>query len=203
MRLYSHRSARRFRQIIADALAILGIVAAFIYAHRVRSAILEYVPIAEGIAASGEDTRNFIEGVADQMRQIPLVGPSLADAFSSSIDLPGQIVVTGEALAEATEQFAFLAWAIVVLVPLLAILSVWVPWRSRFAYKSVVAGNLLKTEAGVEILALRALTDGPVTEVLRTHPRPARAALEDLRVRDALAHLQLREYGHTLPTRVQ
>lgn len=203
MRMYSLRQVRRIRQIIADVSAFLGIVVAFVYAHRVRAGILEYAPVAEEIVSSGEEAQTFVNGIAEQMRQIPIVGPSIAEAFESSVGLPDQIVSTGEALSSAIEQFGDLAWAVVLLGPLIAILIAWVPWRSRFVVRSLEVAKLRATEAGIDILALRAIAAGPVTEVLRTHPRPARVSLEDPRVRDALASIQLREYGHTLAARVQ
>ncbi|HIY65275.1 MAG TPA: hypothetical protein H9830_03230, partial [Candidatus Agrococcus pullicola] len=198
MRPYSLRAVRRFRQIAADISSVVGLIAAFIYAHRVKTEILEYAPLADDIAASGEDLQGFITGIADQARQIPLVGPSLADAFESSVGLPGQLASTGAALSEAIEQFGSLAWSIIVLIAVGLIAVAWLPWRIRFLAKSVGAGKLAQTEAGIDILAMRAIASGPVGAVLRAHPRPARAALEDAAVRDALATIYLGDYGHTL-----
>lgn len=203
MRPYSLRALRRIRQIAADISAVAGLIAAFIYAHRVKSAILEYAPIADDIVASGEDLQGFITGIADQARQIPLVGPSLADSFESSVGLPEQLVSTGGALSEAIGQFGDLTWSFIVLIAVGFISVAWLPWRIRFLAKSLEAGKLAQTEAGVDILALRAIAAGPAAGILRSHPRPARVALDDSNVRDALATTYLGDYGHKLRARVQ
>lgn len=203
MRPYSLRALRRIRQLAADISAFVGVILAFIYAHRVKTAILEYAPLADDIVASGQDLQGFITGIADQARQIPLVGPSLADAFESSVGFPEQLVSTGAALGEAIEQFGSLAWSIIVFLAVGLIVVAWLPWRIRFLAKSLEAGRLAQTEAGIEILAIRAISSGPATAVLRSHPRPARVALDDGNVRDALATIHLGDYGHTLRARVQ
>ena len=203
MRIYSLHRPRLIRQIIADVASLVMIMIAFIAAGRVRAQILEYRQFGGDLISSGADIKDALSGFADQVRQTPFVGTALGDTVEESVVLPEQLVGAGEQLQQALSDFAGLAWTITALVPLLCVLIVWIPWRAAFAARSVQMAKLARSEGGLDLLAQRALAQAPADAVLRIHPRAARTVHHDDSVRDALAALQLRSFGHRPARRVQ
>ena len=200
MRLYSLHRPRLIRQIIADCVALAAILIAFIAAGRIRAHILEYRQFGQTIMDSGADITDALTSFEEQVRRIPFVGTALGDTVEASQVLPQQLVGTGQQLQQAVTDLAGLAWAVTALIPLLCVLVAWLPWRAAFAARSMRIAKLARTEGGLDLLAQRALAQAPADHVLHIHPRAARAVHHDDAVRDALAALQLRTFGHH-PTR--
>lgn len=196
MRIYSLLRPRLIRQIIADVVALAAIIIAFVTAGRVRSQILEYRQYGTDLIDAGADITDVLHGFADQVRQIPFVGPALGDTLEGSVVIPDQLTEAGAQLQQAVTDFAGLAWTLIAILPLVCVLIAWLPWRVSFAAKSLETAKLARSEGGLDLLAERALALAPADAVLRIHPRPARALHHDDAVRDALAAIQLRSFGH-------
>lgn len=203
MRIYSLHTPRLIRQIIADVLSLGGIITAFVVAAGVKADIIAYRAFGGSMIQSGADASEVIQGFAEQVRQIPFVGPALGDTVDEAVALPDQLVTTGQQFQQAVSDFAGLAWAIIALVPLASILLAWLPWRALFAFRSLQVQRLSASEGGLDILAQRALLNAPPSVILRLHSRAAKAMHHDDRVRDSLAMLERRVFGFGPHSRVE
>ncbi|WP_030431926.1 hypothetical protein [Allokutzneria albata] len=162
MKLYADQAGRRAGQLLADVAAVTVMVFAVIGATRLYENVLKLRMPGDKLTESGSVLRGVFAGAAEWAARIPLVGESLAKAFTPGVDAGDQLVAAGGRQIDAVEQTGLWLALVVVLLPLVLLLATWLPWRIRFIREASAAVALLRHGDARELLAARAIANLPL-----------------------------------------
>lgn len=196
MAFYSRVPGRALRQVLGDLFVVVWVLLWVQAARLVYAAITRLqTPLLAWQDGSQTLARNLSDAGREAAR-VPLVGRELARPLQRASAAVGDLAGAGAEQALAVEQAAWWAAAAVVAVPVVCLLAVWLPGRWRFVVRSVAARRLSATEAGLDLLALRALASGSPAQLLGVSPDPVAGWRSgDPRTVTALARLELRHTG--------
>ena len=162
MKLYADQAGRRAGQLLADLAAVTVMVFAVIGATRLYENVLKLRMPGDKFTESGSVLRGVFAGAAEWAGRIPLVGESLAKAFTPGVEAADQLIAAGGRQIGAVEQTGFWLALVVVLLPLVLLLATWLPWRVRFVREATAAVTLLRAGDARELLAARAIANLPL-----------------------------------------
>lgn len=202
LRLYSANPGRLALQVVADLLVLVWI---YLWS-RIGGVVHDGVASAAGV---GYRVQGGAGQVADNLDQagrntagLPLVGESLSTPLHAAAAQLAGIADSGRNLGDHLTGWAGPAGWLVALGPILIIIAFWLPARLRFARRAGMSAELATAPAGLELLALRALTHRPLHELRRVSPDPLAAWRSgDPDTVRALAALELTAAGVRPPTR--
>ncbi len=151
------------------------------------------------ITTAGETTANLAENVSqlrDSLRGIAVVGPELSKPFIPLQRALEDASTQTLSQLEVVDQIANFVFWIVFLVPVVALIWVYVVPRIQEAIAAFQVNNHLLKSQSMDLLALRAVTKSDIHELCRIVPDPAAAWREgDPAVLEQLARLELQRYG--------
>jgi hypothetical protein len=193
---YAESPARRSRQIAADVLAVAGLLGCLWVGTGVHDLTAELAGPGRALESAGSSLSDRMDDAADVAGDTPLAGDELAAPFEGAGDASRAIEDAGAQQQQAVATLATgLGWATGG-IPALFLVLLWLPRRLRFARQAGQAARLRAANAGLDLLALRALTLQPLTDLGARGP----ALVQGWRDRDAdaveaLAALELRRLG--------
>ena len=122
-----------------------------------------------------------------------MVGGELQDPFGRLAGVGRTLAAAGVTQQEVVHQLALWLGVVVAVVPIVALLLVWLPRRVSWAREAGAASRLRMDGADLELFAIRAVANRPLRDLHRVTPDPA----GDLRAGEyqALADLELRALG--------
>ncbi|MFJ4776417.1 hypothetical protein [Streptomyces sp. NPDC088762] len=164
MRLYAQTRARRNRQVLADLIAFALIGAAVWFALVVREAIMLLAGPGRTVESSGDGLATELGRAGDAASNVPLVGDLLEKPLRSAADASAGFADAGQSLQDAVGRVADLTTLALIVVPVAAVLLLWLPPRVRWIRRSAAVRRLLDAPGGADLLALRALT-GPLNDL--------------------------------------
>lgn len=196
MNWYSSYPRQRARQIIADAVALAVVILSIALAATVVEAIRALGSFGRDLEEAGESFAGNLGEAGEQLGGVPLVGEGIRaplDAAAGAGDAVAQAGRDQQALVETVALGA--GWALV-LLPLLALVLLWLIPRLRFARRSGLLRRMLAAGLTADTLAARAIARQPLRRLASIHPDPAAAwrAGDTAAVR-SLAALELRRAG--------
>lgn len=193
---YAQTPGRLLAQLTSDVVALVWFVIWITVGVAVHSAIAT-------IADVGRQVHDGADGVADSLSSaghnadgLPLIGKAigapLRSASSAAVDIAG----AGDSLNSTASWLAWVLALAVALPPILAVAMPWLVLRIRFFRRKWTAVTLASTDAGEQLLALRALANRPLAKLTEVSDDPVTA----WRTHDAiairkLAALELRSAG--------
>lgn len=158
MRIYSDFAARRTRQIIADVAALVAIglwiwfgVTVFHLVNGLASWGVQMEEAGAGIGGTMTDIGETLGG-------IPLIGPGIRLPFDGASEAGAALEAAGRDQQEAVLQLATTLGVGIPLLPILTILALWLIPRILFVRRAGRASELVGAGAGLDLLALRALS---------------------------------------------
>lgn len=193
VRLYAETTAMRVRQVAGDLAVLAWVVLWALAGITLHGLVDQLATPAAAVERAGEAFAGDVGDLQERVGRIPVVGDELRDPF-------GRLGGVGRVLADAaaTQQqvvhdLALWLGLAVALVPIAALLVVWLPRRVTWAREAGAASRLRLDAADLELFALRALANRPLRHLRRVTPDPAGA----LRAGDyaGLAELELRALG--------
>lgn len=196
MKLYSDFGSRRTRQILADVIAI-GLIAAWVWLGvTVYSLIGNLAVYGVQMEDAGAGFRETMTQVGETLGGIPLIGGGIRAPFDGASQAGGALEAAGQSQQVAINQLATVLGIGIAALPILTILLLWLLPRLRFARRASRAQRLVKSGAGVDLLALRALASQDISS-LAAVDQDAMAAWRrgDESVMRKLAALELRSSG--------
>jgi len=196
MKLYSDFAPRRTRQVLGDVIA-LAFIAAWVWlgvtVYQLVSALAIY---GKQLEDAGAGFRETMTEVGNTLGGIPLIGPGIRVPFDGASGAGGALEEAGQSQQDAIYQLALTLGIGIAVLPIAMILLLWLVPRIRFIRRSGAAQALVKAGAGIDLLALRALSSQKLTTLATIDP-DAMAAWRrgDDAVMRKLAGLELKSAG--------
>lgn len=196
MKLYSDFGPRRSRQIVADVTA-LALIGAWVWLGITVYSLIENLAIyGVQMEDAGAGFRETMTQVGETLGGIPLIGGGIRTPFDGASEAGGALEAAGQSQQVAINQLATVLGIGIAALPILTILLLWLLPRLRFAQRASRAQKLVKSGAGVDLLALRALASQNISALAAVDP-DAMAAWRrgDDQVMRKLAALELKSSG--------
>lgn len=196
MKLYSDFAAQRTRQIVADGLAVLAIALWVVFGVIVYDAIARLAAFGEDMQAAGSGFAASMAEVGENLSGVPLIGSAIQAPFDGASNAGRALENAGETQQVLVQNAAVTLGMGIALIPTLMILALWLIPRLRFVRKAGRAQTVLKSGAGVDLLALRALANQKMTALIEVDPDAMGAWRRgDQDVMRRLAALELQSAG--------
>jgi hypothetical protein len=193
VKLYAETSGLRTRQLVGD-LAVLAWTAAWVAAGVALHRLVEKLAVpGERVEQAGGSFAGDVAEIQQKVGRLPVVGDELQDPFGRLAGVGRTLAAAGVTQQEVVHQLALWLGVVVAVVPIVALLLVWLPSRVSWAREAGAAGRLRMDGADLELFAIRAVANRPLRDLRRVTPDPA----GDLRAGEyqALADLELRALG--------
>jgi hypothetical protein len=193
VKLYAETAGLRTRQLVGD-LAVLAWTAAWVAAGVALNRLVEKLAVpGERVEQAGGSFAGDIAEIEQKVGRLPVVGDELQDPFGRLAGVGRTLAAAGATQQEIVHQLALWLGVAVAVVPIVALLLVWLPGRVSWAREAGAASRLRMDGADLELFAIRAVANRPLRDLHRVTPDPA----GDLRAGEyqALADLELRALG--------
>jgi hypothetical protein len=196
VKLYSDFGPRRTRQIIADIIALAFIVAWACFGVLIASLIAELAGFGQQMEEAGAGFRQTMTDVGGTLGDVPLIGSGIRAPFDSASAAGAALEEAGQSQQAVVHQLALAIGIGIAVLPILMILVLWLVPRLRFARRAGRARELVRAGAGIDLLALRALTNQRITTIAKIDVDATAAWRRgDAGVMRALAELELESSG--------
>jgi len=196
MKFYSDFAAHRSRQITVDVLAVAFMAAWIWLGVLVHSLVIGLTDFGVQMQQAGAGFRETMTDVGDDLGSVPLIGGGIRGPFDSASDAGATLEAAGASQQVAVQNLATGLGLAIAVLPVLAILALWLIPRIRFARRASTAKRLVSAGAGVDLLALRALTTQRLTTLSAIDADPMAAWRRgDTAVMRSLAALELKSSG--------
>lgn len=196
MKLYADRSGRRLLQIFADLGLVLWIVLWVWVGRRVHDVTMALAEPGRQLQGAGAGFRERMTGAGDGVDDLPILEDRIAGPFRSAAGAGTDIEKAGTDLVSAVERLALLIGWTTALVPILIVGLAWLFLRGRFVRRASAAQQFIDADDDLDLFALRAIANQPMTALARVTPDPSgawrRGDRETIR---ALALLELKDSG--------
>ena len=196
MKLYSDIAGRRTVQVLAD-VAVVAWVWLWVRAGiRVHDATLTLAEPGRRLEAAGAGFRGQMTEAGDSVGGLPLLGDRVAQPFRSAAGIGTEFETAGTDLVQAVERFALLLGVTTAAAPILIVTATWFLLRWRFVRRATAAQRFVDGAPDLDLFALRAMANQPMTRLARISEDPAGAwRRQDPDTVRALAVLELRDCG--------
>lgn len=196
MKLYADTPARRTRQILSDTFMLLW-TGLWVYAGRQVHDVVEGLRApADSITSAGQSVNGALTGAGDQAGQIPLVGDKLEEWLTQAAGSGTTLEVAGTSMADTVDKLALGLGLATALVPIVAVLAVWLYVRVRFVRNARRSQRFIDAGEDLDLFALRAMATQPMRSLAKVSDDPAGAwRRQDRDVIRRLALLELRDQG--------
>lgn len=189
--LYAETPTIRARQVVWDLVVVAWIVLWVVLGMHLHDLVAVLALPGEELAEVGTSLAAGADRVASAIADTPFIG-GMAAPFSALGDAAGDLVGVGEATQRAALRLAL--W-VSLFVAGAAIATVTVPyllWRRVWVRRATAASRLRELPEAVRLLALRAVVNRPLEDLVRVSQDPLRDVQERPEV---LAALELRDLG--------
>ena len=196
MALYSDFGPRRTRQIIGDVLALLAITAWVWLGVTTYQLIENLSDFGAQMEQAGAGFKDTMTEVGETLGGIPLIGGGIRAPFDGASGAGGALESAGQSQQIAVNQLATGLGIGIAALPIAMILVLWLVPRIRFARRSGRARAIVKSGAGIDLLALRALASQNISALSAVDADPMAAWRRgDEAVMRSLAQLELKSSG--------
>jgi hypothetical protein len=167
MKIYSDFAGRRTRQIIADVFALGAIALWAWFGYTVFTLINNLAVFGVQMEDAGAGFRETMTEVGETLGGVPLIGPGIRLPFDGASAAGGTLEQAGQAQQEAVLQLATTLGIGTAALPILMILIVWLVPRILFIRRAGRAKAVVTADAGLDLLALRALTTQKLSAITK------------------------------------
>lgn len=180
MKLYADLAAVRTRQIVFDVLAVVWVLVWVRLGVGLYRTIERLRVAGDTTESAGGDLAERMDGVARLIDGVPLVGQQLRQPFTGAAGASRSIASAGAATSDAVHSLALWLGVLVAVLPILFLVTVYLPRRVRWVREATAAAAMTLTAPGaVDLLAVRAASSLPLATVAPyAGDRPALARLE-------------------------
>ncbi|MFI8277970.1 hypothetical protein ACIGBH_24350 [Streptomyces sp. NPDC085929] len=198
MRLYAQTRARRYRQVLADLMALVLVAVAVRFALAVHDGIMLLAEPGRELEEASGSLASGLDDAGEAASNVPLIGGVLKKPLQSAAEAGNGLSDAGQSMQDVVGRVANLTAFVLIVFSVAFVLALWLPPRVRWIRRSARIRGLLEAPGGADLLALRALT-GPVKD-LATVPVPPGGLADawrrgDERTIDDLSRVALRRAG--------
>ncbi len=179
MTLYPALPRARRAFILADVGMLLWLLLCLYAGTLVHDAVMRLATFGHAAINTGHEARITIAQVQQLLASLPLgLGPTLRDSLTPLYRLPAAVISSGQSEVASVSHLAMLLGVLVAVIPLLAGLLLYLPWRVRKTRGLRDLQRLLERSgndpagAVMQVLAARALYALPYADLLRYSPNP-------------------------------
>lgn len=199
MTWYAETPARRTRQVLGDAAAVLWVVTWVLITRWVFGLVRLLAAPADPLERAGTAWGERLDEVAARAAQLPVVGTELSDSLTRAAGVGGDLATAGQRLDDAVTTLAWVVSLSLLALPLAAA-ALYLALRWHWSRQATAVARTRGSAATQELLALRALVRQPPARLHAVDRDPLGAwRAGDARVVGALAELELRRVGLRQP----
>jgi hypothetical protein len=193
---YAATPGRAVLQAGSDFLVVLWLVLWFEIGRLVHNAIEGFAEVGRNVESGANGIAGNLDGAGNGAGKIPLVGDTVSKPLRAAAGGARDLAGAGHGLDTKATALAILLALAVAIPPALAVALPWLLLRLRFARRAGAAAELARTPGGDRLLALRALTNRPLTRVLTVGEDPVEGWRRgDPEIVARLAALELKAVG--------
>ncbi len=157
MKLYSDYGDRRARQVVGDVLAIVSIALWMWLGVTLFQLVQNLAAFGVQMEQAGSGFRETMTEVGETLGGVPLIGGGIRVPFDGASAAGQALESAGQSQQDAVLQLAIGLGVGVAALPVAMILVLWLVPRIRFVRRAGRAKAVVAQEAGLDLLALRAL----------------------------------------------
>lgn len=196
---YSTRPGRLLVQFFSDFVIFVWTALWLLVGVAVHDAISTIAEAGQQVESGAHGIAGNLASAGNGAQGIPLVGDPLSKSLNSASQAALDIAGAGHSLDTTASWLALLLAMAVASPPILVVVAPWLFLRLRFFRRKWTATALAATPAGVQLLALRALSNRPPRKLIAVSADPVGGwRVEDPATIRSLALLELRAAGITL-----
>lgn len=164
MTLYADRPARRIRQVLADLLVVVWVVAWVAIGREIHDRSRTQGQGASQLEKAGDDVRTSMSDAGQRLRKVPLVGDTLQEPFDKASGAGRYVALAGRDIQLGTDQLGQLLGLLTAALPILLVVAFWAQARARYARRVRLAravegydgeqAQLMKVMAGLDLDSL-------------------------------------------------
>jgi hypothetical protein len=193
---YAATPGRAMLQGTADFLVVLWVVLWIVIARAVHTAIAAFAEVGRKVEGGANGIAGNLDSAGNSAGKIPLVGDTVKAPLRAAGGAARDLAGAGHGLDERATTLAVILALVVAIPPVLGVVVPWLLLRLRFARRAAAAASLARSPGGDRLLALRALTNRPLSRVLAVGGDPVEAwRTGDPETIRRLAALELRSVG--------
>lgn len=197
---YAATPGRLLIQLLSDLTVAFWTVVWVEVGMGVHEAVATIAEVGRQVESGASGVADNLDSAGSSADQVPLIGDALSKPLTAAGDAAAEIAGAGNSLDTTASWLAILLAVAVAAPPILAIGMPWLALRMRFFRRKWTTVTLAATPAGVQLLALRALTNRPLRRLARVDADPVGAwRREDAMAIHGLAALELRAAGIVPP----
>lgn len=171
MKLYADRPGRLLGQVLGDLTVLVVCWLAVRLGRGTYARVAELATPGRDAEATALRLNGRLREAARDVREAPLVGETLARPFRELASTSRELAASAQSYQDTVEQVATLAGVLVAAMPVLLVLSVWLPRRVAWVVEASAAVRLVRGgEAANDLLAVRALARQPLQRLARLGP---------------------------------
>lgn len=196
MKLYADTPSRLLRQLVADTLFLVWLVAWVAIGVTLHDGTLALAEPGERLESSAASLGESMTEAADVLGGTPVVGDDAAAPFERAAGASRDLAAAGRSEVEAVETLAVWLGVSIALVPILVVAAFYLPGRVRFVREATAGQRFVDSSADDDLFALRAMAHQPMHVLARISDEPVAAWRRgDDEVVRALAALEMRSVG--------
>lgn len=200
MKLYADQPARFFLQLALDVVLVTWVISWIWVGTVVNDGVETLAEPGVRISASASDLSSSLSDAGGVLEDVPVVGDGVATPFDEAAEASASMADAGDAEARAAQTVAFWLGLTVALLPILYVAPRYVHGRVRWIREASAGRRLVDGPADLEVFALRAINNQPLSRLARVTDDPVGALRRrDTPVVAALARLELDAVGLTAP----
>lgn len=193
MTWYAETADLRRRQIVTDVLVAAWVLLWLRVGWALHDGVQRLAAPGVELEEAGIGLADGLRGAAERAGRLPGIGDGLRSPLDAAAGAGDALAGAGAAQQSAVGTLALLLALLLGGLPILWVLSRWLPQRLRWR-REVVAARRLRGD--VDLLALRAATSSSLEDLARLGPDPVtRWRSGDASAGRALAGLELRRLG--------
>lgn len=193
---YATSPARLLAQLFSDVVVAAWTFLWVLVALAVHGAVATIAGVGRQFERGANGVAESLVSAGHSADRIPLVGDAVSKPLTAAGEAAIDIAGAGHNLDTTAGWLAYLLAVAVAAPPILAVAMPWLALRLRFFLRKRAVLALAATPGGEQLLALRALTNRPLSKLAVVSPDPVGAWRNaDRAVIAGLAALELRSAG--------
>ena len=179
---------------------LVWVVTWVVVARAVHEATMALAAPGRALEDAGGAFRDRMLGAGDRVDDLPLLQDRIAEPFRDVSTVGGDLASAGTDLVTAAERVALMAGLTTAVIPISIVGAVWLALRVRWVRRATTAARFIDSHYDLDLFALRAMANQPMTALARISEDPAGAWRRgDGAVIRSLAELELADTGLRLP----